>query len=40
VVFGAAIVLMMIIRPEGIVTRTLVARLNFRRRRPLPDPAA
>jgi branched-chain amino acid transport system permease protein len=36
VVFGAAIVLMMAIRPEGMITRTLIARLSprFRRRAP------
>jgi branched-chain amino acid transport system permease protein len=33
VVFGAIIVAMMMFRPEGIVTRTLVARLLPRRRR-------
>jgi branched-chain amino acid transport system permease protein len=33
VVFGAIIVAMMIFRPEGIVTRTLLARLFGRRRR-------
>ncbi|WP_431281534.1 branched-chain amino acid ABC transporter permease [Humitalea sp. 24SJ18S-53] len=31
VVFGAIIVAMMIVRPEGIVTRTLLARLRWRR---------
>jgi branched-chain amino acid transport system permease protein len=31
VIFGAVIVAMMILRPEGIVTRTLVARLSPRR---------
>lgn len=34
VVFGAIIVAMMIFRPEGIVTRTLLARLRPGRRRP------
>lgn len=33
VVFGAVIVAMMILRPEGIVTRTLIARLRLRRGR-------
>ncbi len=33
VVFGAIIVAMMMFRPEGIVTRTLLARIGFRRRR-------
>jgi branched-chain amino acid transport system permease protein len=36
VVFGAIIVLMMIFRPEGIVTRTLAERLARWRRRPAP----
>jgi branched-chain amino acid transport system permease protein len=41
VVFGAIIVLMMIFRPEGIVTRTLVARLSPARLfRPARAPAA
>ncbi len=31
VVFGVAIVLMMVLRPEGIMTRALVARLSWRR---------
>jgi len=33
VVFGVIIVAMMMFRPEGIVTRTLLARIGFRRRR-------
>ena len=33
VVFGMAIVLMMVLRPEGIVTRALVARLSWRKGR-------
>ena len=33
VVFGVIIVAMMMFRPEGIVTRTLLARISFRRRR-------
>ncbi len=36
--FGALIVLMMVIRPEGLVTRTLVDKLTFRRSR-TPAPA-
>ncbi len=43
VVFGVAIVLMMVVRPEGIVTRALVARLSPRNwwpgRRPAPGGA-
>ncbi len=38
VIFGAAIVLMMVVRPEGMITRTLVAR--FRRRPAAVKPVA
>jgi branched-chain amino acid transport system permease protein len=40
VVFGAVIVAMMILRPEGIVTRTLIARLRLRRAAPAAAPVA
>ena len=39
VVFGVIIVAMMMFRPEGMVTRTLVARLTGRRRRAVPAEA-
>lgn len=42
-VFGAAVVLLMMVRPEGLVTRTMVERIQgwFRRSPPPPaDPAA
>jgi len=32
VAFGALIILMMVFRPEGVVTRTLLERISFRRR--------
>ncbi len=38
VAFGVAIVLMMVLRPQGIMTRSLAARLSWRRPRP-PVPA-
>ena len=37
VAFGVMIVAMMMFRPEGIVTRTLLARLTFRRRAGVAD---
>jgi len=33
IVFGVAVVLLMMLRPEGLVTRTLLERLSLRRRR-------
>ena len=36
VAFGVLIVLMMVFRPEGVVTRTLLERLNLNKRRPAP----
>jgi branched-chain amino acid transport system permease protein len=40
VIFGVAIVVMMAVRPEGIVTRAMVRRLSWRRAAPVPDVGA
>jgi branched-chain amino acid transport system permease protein len=40
VIFGVAIVVMMAVRPEGIVTRAMVRRLSWRRAAPAPEVVA
>jgi len=40
IVFGVAVVLIMMWRPEGLVTRTMTERLGFRRRRGAADEGA
>lgn len=40
VILGALTVAMMVLRPEGLITRTMVERLRFRRRTPLREAVA